>query len=565
MMITNTQPTGRMLRRRIIAAILAVSLLPVLLLGVGSWVVFGRLLEEKAMDLQRAVVSHHAESVDSFMQQQVDMLSMIPGLCSMSAILADGSPRAVLQLLNESSNGAFVDLGVIDHLGRHRGYAGPYDLLDKNYAKEPWFHEVMKQGVFVSDVFLGFRGVPHVIIAVRVTTESEPWILRATINSDRLKANLLATPLGEHGDVWLVNLDGELQSDSRELTILEHAPLPALEPQQGVREDKLEIDGESYLIVSRWINNGRWLLAAVQPEAEVRAPIRRAILLGGVVVVVAIVIVFFTTLIATWRLTRLIDKITLERDRLQQAFNRSAKLASVGELATGLAHEINNPLAIIGAEQTNLRDLLSDTNGGVSHKTELLESVDLVDRQVKRCASITTRMLQFGRKQAGEPRPTVLLDRLTEIVDGLERQLTLHNVAVEFKIPTDLPPVLTEPIEFEQVMHNLFANALHAMPDGGAITLRAYPQLTGNGWCILLEVSDTGTGMSVEIAERAFEPFFTTKPVGQGTGLGLSVCYGMVAGWGGEIELHSQPGKGTTVRLQLPAASVSAPLQEGVV
>ncbi len=554
-----------MLRRRIIAAILAVSLLPVLLLGVGSWVVFGRLLDQKAMDLQRAVVSHHAESVDSFMQQQVDMLTLIPGLSSMSEILADGSPRAVLQQLNETSSGAFVDLGVIDHLGRHCGYTGPYELLDKKYANETWFREVMKQGVYVSDVFLGFRGVPHVIIAVRVNTDSDPWILRATISSDRLKANLLAASLGEHGDVWLLNQDGELQSDSRTLAILEHAPLPMIEPFAGVREDKLAIDGEAYLVVSRWINHGRWLLAAVQPEAEVRAPIRRAMLLGIAVVVIAIVIVFFTTLFATWRLTRLIDKTTDERDRLQQAFNRSAKLSSVGELATGLAHEINNPLAIIGAEQTNLRDLLAESNGHASHKSELLESVDRVDRQVKRCASITTRMLQFGRKQAGESRPLVLLDRLSEIVDGLERQLTLHNITVDLKVPADLPQVLTEPIEFEQVMHNLFGNAMHAMPDGGTITLRAYPNLTSNGWRVILEVSDTGSGMPAEIAERAFEPFFTTKPVGQGTGLGLSVCYGMVAGWGGEIQLHSQPGKGTTVRLLLPAAEISASMQEGVI
>jgi two-component system NtrC family sensor kinase len=233
-----------------------------------------------------------------------------------------------------------------------------------------------------------------------------------------------------------------------------------------------------------------------------------------------------------------------------RAFTRSAKLASVGELATGLAHEINNPLAIISAEQTNISDLL-DEIPDTQLRDQLLESVRRIKGQVGRCGTITGKMLQFGRNRDSSLEPTELAPRIDEIAGLLERQAAVRNVTIRTQLEARLPKVLLDPVELEQVLVNLINNSFQAMPDGGEIRVRG----AVNDREVQLEVQDDGHGMPSEVRERAFEPFFTTKPVGQGTGLGLSVCYGIVGSWGGRLEMESQLGRGTIVRIRLRVAN----------
>jgi two-component system, NtrC family, sensor kinase len=260
-----------------------------------------------------------------------------------------------------------------------------------------------------------------------------------------------------------------------------------------------------------------------------------------------VVILVLATVLATWHLTNRIEKTTAEREAMSRAFVRSAKLASIGELTTGLAHEINNPLAIISAEQTNIADILAEPNLCVPDREQALESVQRCQNQVRRCAAITQKLLQFGRSKESCVEPTQLAPRLKEIKALMARQAQVRNISLDLYVDDKLPPVLADPIEIEQVIVNLINNAFDAMPNGGQISIRA--ELDGDR--VLLEVADSGTGIPAEDLERVFEPFFTTKPVGKGTGLGLSVCYGIVRSWGGEMEISSEVGRGTALRLIL--------------
>jgi two-component system, NtrC family, sensor kinase len=260
-----------------------------------------------------------------------------------------------------------------------------------------------------------------------------------------------------------------------------------------------------------------------------------------------VLILVLATVLATWHLTRQIDKVTAEREALSRAFMRSAKLASIGELTTGLAHEINNPLAIIGAEQTNIADILTAPESSPSDIDMAIDSVKRCQNQVKRCGAITQKLLQFGRAKESHVEPTDLMPRLQEITGLMERQATLRNVTIALKADSSLPPVYADPIEIEQVIVNLINNALDAMPEGGEIRIGA----KSGSSRVTVEVADTGTGIPAEDIDRVLEPFYTTKPPGKGTGLGLSVCYGIVRSWGGEMEISSQVGKGTIVRLIL--------------
>ena len=138
--------------------------------------------------------------------------------------------------------------------------------------------------------------------------------------------------------------------------------------------------------------------------------------------------------------------------------------------------------------------------------------------------------------------------RLSEVVNLLQRQAAVRNVDIRIDIEDNLPRVLSDPLELEQVLVNLINNSFHALPSGGNIRIGARHVDRE----VLLEVRDNGIGIPPEVLDRIFEPFFTTKPVGQGTGLGLSICYGTVHSWGARIEAESEPGCGTTMRIRFP-------------
>jgi two-component system NtrC family sensor kinase len=227
---------------------------------------------------------------------------------------------------------------------------------------------------------------------------------------------------------------------------------------------------------------------------------------------------------------------------------RSAKLASVGELATGLAHEINNPLAIISAERTNLSDVVQTAQLQEAERGELQESIDRIRRQVERCSSITAKMLQFGRKNESQPMLSNIGPAIHEVARLLHRQAAVRNVDLQVSVAPDLPPVFADLIELEQVLVNLINNSMHAMKDGGQISIAAKRSADE----VTLSVRDEGAGIPIDDLDRIFQPFFTTKPVGEGTGLGLSVCYGIVRSWGGVITADSAVGRGTTMTIRLP-------------
>ncbi len=538
---------SKSLKWRIIVVLLVAALLPLLLVGFGSWVVFGNLLEQKSVELMRRSVKHHADAIEAHFAEYHHLLRMISENHRLLEITDSGRLQELFSNLNRVTDQGFIDLGVIDEKGNHLAYIGPYDLQDRNYLEEDWFKEARIREHYVSDVFLGFRHVPHCIIAVRSSRSGNGWVLRATINSAQFDKLVQAEFLTDGSEVFIVNRNGLYQTTPREGNLLDSSPLNNVPTFAGLRDKRVEVNGRTKLRVMTWINNANWLLVVQQDLATVRSPVTQAIIRGVYVVLIAVVILVLTTVLATWHLTRQIDKATSERESISKAFIRSAKLASIGEMTTGLAHEINNPLAIISAEQTNIADILKDSEALPSDYEQALESVKRCQNQVQRCAVITQKLLQFGRNKDSRVEPTRLGPRLREMKALLERQANLRNISINLHIDDTLPPVLADPIEMEQVIVNLIHNAFDAMPGGGEISIRTYLDMDK----VLLEIADTGTGIPPEDRDRVFEPFFTTKPVGKGTGLGLSVCYGIVRSWGGEIEIISEVGRGTAVMLIL--------------
>ncbi len=390
--------SSRPLRRRIMLALGVVSLLPLLVMGVGAWVVFGRLLEQRAFELQRQIVASRARSIEAHLAAQQAVLRVLAETHTRDQLADRATLRTAFAALARASDGGFVDLGVIAEDGDHLAYVGPYDLSDRNYSDAPWFGEVMARGTYISDVFLGFRQVPHMIVAIRVDGDAGPWILRATLSSERLDALVATDTPGSTGSAFLVNREGLYQTSPPAGEVLDEADLPELGDHPGVRDLVLEVGGEERLVVTTWIASHRWLLVVQRSAAEVRAPVARAVAAGALVAGGTFVLVLAAIGISTRMLCRLIDRANREREEMTRAFMRSAKLASVGRAGHRPRPRDQQPARdhLRGADQ-HRRPRLRDPSCRDAVRGELLESAVRIRRQVERCGAITRKMLQFGR------------------------------------------------------------------------------------------------------------------------------------------------------------------------
>ena len=245
-----------------------------------------------------------------------------------------------------------------------------------------------------------------------------------------------------------------------------------------------------------------------------------------------------------------------QREQAEEALRQSQKMEAVGQLTGGIAHDFNNLLTGISGSLQML-----ETRIAQGRLDALPRYIDAAQGATKRAAALTQRLLAFSRRQTLDPKPTSL-NRLITDMEELVRRTTGPDIAVEVVGAVGLWPVLIDQNQLENALLNLCINARDAMPDGGRLTIEtANRWLDGNagterdlppGQYVSLSVTDTGTGMSKETIGRIFEPFFTTKPLGQGTGLGLSMIYGFVRQSNGQVRVYSELGHGTTMCLYLP-------------
>jgi PAS domain S-box-containing protein len=236
------------------------------------------------------------------------------------------------------------------------------------------------------------------------------------------------------------------------------------------------------------------------------------------------------------------DEVKAMTQQLWQA----AKLASVGELAAGIAHELNNPLATVSLriESTLARTPPDDPRR---------RALEIIQQETKRMGDLVANLLQFARRGHEERSTVDVRQELTKAVELIHHHLRKRLVTVTQELAPDTPIIYADRQKLRQVFLNLLTNAGDAMPEGGTLTLRAAPTILDNGKpAVLIEFADTGVGIPAENLGRIMEPFFTTKEEGKGTGLGLAICRRIVQEHYGTIQIVSEVGKGTTVRVVLP-------------
>jgi signal transduction histidine kinase len=249
-----------------------------------------------------------------------------------------------------------------------------------------------------------------------------------------------------------------------------------------------------------------------------------------------------------------LQRLNKELREAQNTIIRTEKLASVGRLAAGLAHEIGNPLGII----LGYIDLLKS---GAKETGESRDYLLRIEEEIARIHHVIRSLLDFCRQSSAQSTEVDVNLLIREIIDLVACQRTFHAIEIRTDLAEDIPMAFMEAEKLRQVLINLLLNSADAMPRGGTITIRSAREDD----TLILEVKDTGTGIPPEHMDKVFDPFFTTKEEGKGTGLGLSVCMGLIESMGGTIGLHSEKDKGTTAVISLPLSwGVFRQVQESV-
>lgn len=542
-------------RRLLVTAVLAVSvvaIVPLLIMTGLTWYRYQQAFRAEVTRPMMSFVQTGKQGLESFFEERLAALEFLVRERSFEELR---DPALLAGLLGnlKPSFGGFVDLGLLDDGGVQVSYAGPFDLEGRSYEDQPWYGQVLRHGAWVSDVFTGYRNAPHIVIAVQHEgAGGRPWVLRATIDTEIV--NRLVGSLGPRpsSDAFLLNEESTLQTPSRRYgEPLARAPLPPLHagPSPELREVEDEA-GEGLFLSSAGIEDSPFTLVLVTPRGGAGAGgdgLRRnlSIFLGVSIVLILAVVIGGTTYMVNR--TRQAD---LLRAAAYHRMEYTNKMAALGRLSAGVAHEINNPISIITEKAGLLRDLLVMSSETPSRE-KLVALVDSVLRSADRCAGVTHRLLGFA-KHMEVRRETIEVDGLLlEVLGFLEKEASYRNIRVEFDFPDEPPRIVSDRGQLQQVFLNLLNNAFAAVDDGGRIEIGIAHRDADR---IQVWVADDGVGIPEEHLPHIFDPFFTTKK-GAGTGLGLSITYGIVQKLGGEIDVQSTVGEGTRFTVTLPRTS----------
>jgi two-component system NtrC family sensor kinase len=535
---------------------LGLSLVPLFALGYVIHNEFRQTYEEKLTDNLRLMVANRRDAISMFLGERVVQLQMLADIHSFDEMADQAYLNRVFEAVHGTSS-SFFDLGVIGQNGGHVAYCGPFDLMDVNYRDEPWFHQVMLKGLYISDVFMGFRNFPHFIIAVKRQEAGRTWILRATIDSEVFTSLVRNVRTGKQGDAYIVNDRDVLQTPSRfGGKALTRAALPALPQGEGVEIASWRRDGAPVIAGITPLPDTNWRLVIMEnPDEELSPLVRTRSIIYALLGACGLMIflgAYVTVSSAVSRL-RASDR---QRADMDAAVMQSSKMASLGKLAAGVAHEVNNPLSIIRESAGWIRDIINDGELGEGPAVdELEEAVSDIDRHVERARTVTHRMLGFARRMEPLQEDVDLNMLANQTASFLENETRHRNIALKTDLDPELPLITTDANQLQQVILNLLENAIDAIDRDGEITVVSRVDRDG----VVLNIADSGEGILKENLGKVFDPFFTTKPTGEGTGLGLSIVYSALSKLGGTIKVNSDPGQGTTFTIRLPITGPQFP------
>ena len=545
-------------RRLLYLSVLSVSLVAIVPLVVMTEVNYHQYQDAFHVESLRPIARFTTNaklSLEAFLAERVSALSLVTQTETLTE-LQDSQSLSKLLTKMQRSFGGFIDLGLIDSAGEQVSYAGPYDLQGKNYREQDWFHQASLRGVCISDVFLGHRHLPHFVIAVSFDTDTASrFLLRATIDADNIVRQIGALAVHPSNDAFLINQEGMLQTPSRFYgKALEPCPLPVppMSTQAEVVET-LDENGTPLIMGYAFIGRSNFVLMLLRRPGSLDVgwlSLRRNLVLFLAISILLILAVVFGGSKYMVNRTRQADQ---KRAAMYHNMEYTNKMAAIGRLAAGVAHEINNPLAIVGEKAGLHRDLLT-LSDELPPKEKMLALVDAVLESVERCGKITHRLLGFAKHMDTQTEEIDLEMLLKQVLGFLEREAGYRNLEVTIAVDENMRTIESDRGQLQQVFLNILNNAFAAVEDGGTIKITIADVDADS---VAVSVADNGIGIAEDDLGRIFEPFFSTRK-GAGTGLGLSITYGIVQKLCGDIQVTSKPGEGTCFTVLLPVRCIQA-------
>jgi two-component system NtrC family sensor kinase len=515
--------------------------------------------QEKTYAHLTELVQKHAQNIDTFLTEKMANLRQTAVNNSIESLCENEFLREKLQNLRSEYGNMFVDLGVVDENGMQLAYAGPFELKNATYADADWFKAALSIDMFISDVFTGLRGHPHFIVAVKKHESGRSILLRATIDFKAFNSLVQNLKVGQTGYAYILNRKGEFQTSPP----LEYQASPtgyeffwnavAKAKNKVLVTQWKDDDGTNNLYAVASLKDGQWLLIVKQQATDAFSDLHRMQISAVVIFIIGGIAILMMVYYTTRRMVRRIRRADKDKEAMNQQVIETGKMASIGELAAGIAHEINNPVAIMVEEAGWIGDLLEEEEFAHSKNLEeFLRALKQINTQGRRCKEITHKLLSFARKTDATVKDVQLNDIIMEIVNLSSQMAKYNKVTIETKLQETLPYITISPSEMQQVLLNLINNALDAMEkSGGTIQISTKISEIEPGHIVIV-IQDNGPGIPEANLARVFDPFFTTKAVGKGTGLGLSICYGIINKMGGKIDVQSAPGQGARFRIWIP-------------
>ncbi|NOQ46424.1 MAG: two-component sensor histidine kinase [Desulfobulbaceae bacterium] len=535
--------------------LLCVALIPFIALAVFNYLIIKYDTEQEIHLRTARLVSNAKRTVSFFLEERKSALNFIVRSYNFKQINEYSQLTNILQSLKESIGG-FTDLGIFDASGKQVRYEGPYDQEDIDYSAEDWFKEVVTRGHYISDVYFCCREIPHLVLAVKQeSSDGSFYVLRATLDTDRFNRLLSQLNLIGNGDAFLINRHGTIQTPSLSHgNLADKIMLPI--PEYSEHTEVLEVlnnDGKQVVIGYAYIPESPFILMLTEEKSVLMQSWRKTqkiIIFFVILTILGILIVVYGVA------THLVNQVflaDLKRVHTLHEVEQSSKLASIGRLAAGVAHEINNPLAIINEKAGLIKDIFSFKEE-YKHDTKIPGLIDSIISSVERCGTITKRLLGFARHLDVSVQSVNIHSIIEDVLGFLVKEAEYRSITINKDTVEDIPEFETDRGKLQQIMLNLVNNAFAAMHDNGRLDIKV--RRVERDY-VSVSVKDDGCGISEANLKKIFEPFFSTKTKTGGTGLGLSITYGLIQELNGKLDVTSQLGKGTTFTITLPLTNIT--------
>ena len=554
---------SRTFTRNMVLVVIVVSFVPMLLVSGMILNQYKLSYNEKLYAHLKEVVYRHTQDIDTFLNERLNNLQFLLDSCQNENLLDETVLQEKLFQLQQKYDGEFEDLGLINDNGVQEVYAGRFSLEKAEYSDAKWFQEALTKPYYISDVFQGLRSRPHFIVSVKTVHQGRPFLLRSTINFEVFNSLAENLSIGETGFAFILNRNGEFQTkphydmlpnNKSYMDFIKSGKKATHGLYMGEIQDASGLNPVIYL--AALLKNDDWILVFQQEKKEAFSDLIRTQIVAVVILLFGAVLILIMNLILFHKVINHISEVDREKEMMNRQVIETGKLASVGRLAAGTAHEINNPVAIMVQEAGWIDDLLKEEAfQDDENLQEIKRALKQIGVQGKRCKEITHKLLSFARTSDHQLQNLQINELIREVV-AISDKTSYTGIHIITHLDESIPEIYGSQTEIQQVLLNLINNALYALEkkDGGKIDITTrlagrYAQVT---------VEDDGPGIPKANLDRIFDPFFTTKPVGEGNGLGLSICIGIIQRMGGDISVQSTVDVGTRFEIRLPPQKPAA-------